>query len=74
MEICNLRRWEVGGPFMYQNVPESQEMRNSQDSKEGVLDEIPNGGWVQGTCKVHLQWKDRASSGGMRLPSHCPKL
>jgi hypothetical protein len=28
----------------------------------------------EGTCRAHLQQKDRASSGGMGLPSHSQKL
>jgi hypothetical protein len=39
METCNLRRKEVGGTL--QNVPETWEMRDSQDSKRGTLDEVP---------------------------------
>ena len=26
--------------------------------------------WGGGTCRVHLQWRDRTSWGGMWLPSH----
>ena len=42
MEIGNLWRWEVGRTF--QNVPETWEVRDSQDSKGGTLDEMPNSG------------------------------
>ena len=40
METGNLRRWEVGRTF--QNVPETWEVRDSQDSKGGTLDEMPD--------------------------------
>jgi hypothetical protein len=57
------RRWgtlqKVQGTL--QNAPETLEVRESQDSKEGTLDKIPYsmGEW---TCRAHLQQKDRASS------------
>ena len=40
MEIGNLGRQEVGGTF--QNAPETWEVRDSQDSKGGTLDEMPD--------------------------------
>jgi hypothetical protein len=39
----------------FQNVPETWEMRASQDSNGGTLDEIPS-------SEAHLQQKDRAPS------------
>jgi hypothetical protein len=39
MEIGNLGRQEVGGTF--QNAPETWEVRVSQDSKGGTLDQMP---------------------------------
>ena len=32
--------WEVGGRGTLQNVPETREVRDSQDSQGGTLDEI----------------------------------
>ena len=40
METGNLRRQDVGRTL--QNVPETWEVRDSQDSKGGTLDEMPN--------------------------------
>jgi hypothetical protein len=40
METGNLRRSEDGRTL--QNVPETWEVRDSQDSKGGTLDEMPN--------------------------------
>ena len=40
METGNLRREEVGGTL--QNVPETWKIRDSQDSKGGILDKMPN--------------------------------
>ena len=40
MEIGNLGRYEVGGAL--QNAPETWVVKDSQDSKEGTLDEIPD--------------------------------
>ena len=42
METGNLRRYVVGGTL--QNVPEIWEVRDSQDSKGGTLDEMPYSG------------------------------
>jgi hypothetical protein len=42
METGNLRKKEVGVGL--QNVPETWEVRDSQDSKGGTLDEMPNSG------------------------------
>jgi len=39
METGNLRRKEVGR--ILQNVPETREVRDSQDSKADTLDEMP---------------------------------
>ena len=36
----NSQLWEVGGGGTLQNVPEAWEVRDSQDSKGGILDEI----------------------------------
>jgi hypothetical protein len=36
--------WEVGGRLTIQNVPETEEVRDSQDSKGGTLDEMPDSG------------------------------
>jgi hypothetical protein len=40
METGNLRRQEFGGTL--QNAPETWEGRDSQDSKGGTLDEMPD--------------------------------
>jgi hypothetical protein len=40
METGNLRKQEVGGNP--QNSPETWDLSNSQDSKGGALDELPN--------------------------------
>jgi hypothetical protein len=39
METGKLRRWEVSETF--QNISETWEVRDSQDSKGGTLDEMP---------------------------------
>jgi hypothetical protein len=36
--------WELGGGETLYNVPETWEVRDSQDSKGGTLDEMPNSG------------------------------
>ena len=41
------------------------EVRDSQDSKGGTLDETPYSVSTVGMCRVDLQQKDRASSGEM---------
>ena len=38
----NRQPWEVGGWGTLQNAPETWEMRDSQNSKGGTLDEMPN--------------------------------
>ena len=51
METGNLRRQEFGGTL--QNAPETWEVRDSQDSKGGTLDEMPYSGereFVESTC------------------------
>jgi hypothetical protein len=40
METGNLSRQEVGGTL--QNAPETWKVRDSQDSKGGTLDEMPD--------------------------------
>ena len=40
METGSLGRYEVGGTL--QNAPETWEVRDSQDSKGGSLDEMPD--------------------------------
>ena len=40
METGNLRKYELG--VTLQNAPETWEVRDSQDSKGGTLDEMPN--------------------------------
>ena len=40
METGNLRRYELG--VTLQNAPETWEVRDSQDSKGGTLDEMPD--------------------------------
>lgn len=43
MEICNLRRCVCGLVVgTLQNVPEAWEVRESQDSKGGTLNEVPS--------------------------------
>ena len=42
METGSLRRYELG--VTLQNAPETWEVRDSQDSKGGTLDEMPNSG------------------------------
>ena len=42
METGNLGRLKVGRTL--QNVPETWEVRDSQDSKRGTLDEMPDRG------------------------------
>jgi hypothetical protein len=44
-------------------VPETQEVRDSQDSMGGDLSQNAEN-WGEGTWRVHLQYIDRASSGG----------
>ena len=48
METGNLRRYEVGGDVVVvgniQNVTDTWEVRYSQDSKGGTLDEMPYSG------------------------------
>jgi hypothetical protein len=38
----NRKRWEIRGWRTPQNAPETWELRNSQDSKRGTLDEMPD--------------------------------
>jgi hypothetical protein len=38
----NMQPLGVGGRYGLWNVPETREVRNSQDSKGGTLDEMPN--------------------------------
>jgi hypothetical protein len=40
METGNFGRWNIGGTL--QNAPKSREVRDSQDLKEGTLDEMPD--------------------------------
>jgi hypothetical protein len=40
MQTGNLGRWEVGGTL--HNIPETWEVRDSQVSKGGTLDKMPN--------------------------------
>jgi hypothetical protein len=40
----NRQHQEVGGRVSVYDVPETWEMRNSQDSKGGTVDEMPNSG------------------------------
>jgi hypothetical protein len=59
-----------GGGMTLQNAPETWEVRNSQDSKGGTLDEMPNSR-ERGTYRTHLQEEDRASNeGGGASHSH----
>jgi hypothetical protein len=57
----------LGGTL--QNAPDTWEGRDSQNSKEGTLDEVPDS--REGTYRVHLQQKVRTSSerGGAVPPS-----
>jgi hypothetical protein len=57
METSNLRKEELGG--ILQNASESWEMRGSQESKLGSLDEKG-----EGTYRAHLQQENRTSSEG----------
>jgi hypothetical protein len=43
-ENRNKQPWEERGAGILQNVPETWEVRESQDSKGGSLDEMPNSG------------------------------
>jgi len=40
----NVQSQEAGGGRTLQNAPETWEMRESQDSKGGTLDKMPNSG------------------------------
>jgi hypothetical protein len=42
METDNFRKYEVGGTLY--NAPEIWQVRNSQDSKGEILDEMPDSG------------------------------
>ena len=65
----NMRPQGVGGRGTFQKVPETWKERDSQDAKEGTLDEMPNPTGGDGNCRFYLQQKDRSLSGEMGLPS-----
>lgn len=52
----NMQSWKVGDWGTLQNVLETREVRDSQDSKSGTLDKMPYIGVMD------LQQKDRESS------------
>jgi hypothetical protein len=55
----NRQPWEVGGGTL-QNAPEAWEVRDSQNSNALK--------WREGTCRAHIQLKDRATSRGVAIP------
>ena len=60
-----------GGEGTFQNVPEAQEVRDSQNSKGGTLDEMLNSvemEFIESSSNRNL------SSGGTELSSHSQKL
>jgi hypothetical protein len=58
--------------YILENVPETWRLRVSQDLEGGNLWWNAQQ-WEEGTCRVHLQYKDRASSEVMWLLCHSQK-
>jgi hypothetical protein len=52
MEICNLKGWEVGGPYRKYQGPGRQ--GTFKDSKGETLDEMSNSREKK-NCRIHLQ-------------------
>ena len=69
----NMQSRGVGGGRSLYKVPEIWEVRDSQDSKGRTLDKMPNSGEGE-THRVHIQQKDKPSSGKMGLPSQSQKF
>jgi len=66
VEICNLGRWE--DPVECTSGNERLSELKGRDLRLNAQ------WWGEGTCRIHLQQKDRVSSIGMGLPFHSQKL
>ena len=69
METGNLRRWEmVGVGVGLQNVPETWEARDSQDSKGGTLDEVPYSREIELVEPTYIRRTEHHVRDGLAIP------